>query len=303
VNGSNNYSKGLFMRLNYLFTLIVISSTLQLSAQWGGNKFKEGDVISDSKTGTQGDYSVEYWKNGGTGTMTLGAGCDFSCEWGSVNNILFRKGVRPGSKAVIISYSADYKPQGNSYLSIYGWFQNPLVEYYIIESWGSWKPPGNSTKKGSVTTDSGTYDIYQNQRTGESIEGNKTFTQYWSVRTAKRTKGVITCGNHFNAWEKAGMTIGKFYEVSFNVEAYQSSGGTADVKVTMFTDSTTVGSVFRTPGNSVLSNNINTPSILYNILGQKIDGFSGPKIAGQHPIIFNAPDKASGVFYSFPASK
>jgi hypothetical protein len=293
------------MRLNYLLPLIIFSSALQLSAQWG-NKFKEGDVISDSKTGTQGDYFVEYWKNGGTGTMTLGPGCDFSCQWGSVNNILFRKGLRPGSKDVIISYSAKYEPQGNSYLSIYGWFDdNPLVEYYIIESYGTWNPAsdGTRTKHGSVESDSGTYDIFENSRTGESIHGNRTFQQYWSIRKKKRTSGVITCGNHFAAWEKAGMKVGKFYEVSFNVEAYQSPGGTADVKVSMYTDSTAVGSIFRIPGSSVFSNNRNTSSLLYNILGQKIDGFPEPKVIKQHPIIFDAPDKASGIFYSYPNSQ
>jgi endo-1,4-beta-xylanase len=238
--------------------------------------------------------------------MTLGAGCDFTCQWGSVNNILFRKGLRPGSDSVIVVYSADYKPQGNSYLSIYGWFQNPLVEYYIIESWGSWKPPGNSTKKGTVETDSGKYDIYQNQRTGESIEGNKTFTQYWSVRTAKRTSGTITCGNHFAAWKKAGMTIGKFYEVSFNVEAYQSSGGTADVKVAMYTKTSDIVPAvwfFRKPASSVVPLYNNTPVMLYNALGQKINGLSESTRPGQHPVIFNAPDGASGVFYSFPSNK
>ena len=191
-------------------------------------------TISSNKTGKQGDYYYEYWKDNGSGTMTLGDGCNFSCQWGQVGNILFRKGVRPGSRNEVVTYAADYKPQGNSYLSIYGWFKNPLVEYYIIESWGTWKPPGGSSK-GTFETDSGTYDIYQNSRTGPSIEGNKTFQQYWSVRKTKRTGGVITCRNHFDAWEKKGMTIGSFYEVSFNVEAYQSSGGNADVNVVMDT--------------------------------------------------------------------
>jgi hypothetical protein len=65
---------------------------------------------------------------------------------GQVNNILFRKGIRPGSRKQVVVYSADYNPQGNSYLSIYGWFENPLVEYYIIESWGTWRPPGSPQK-------------------------------------------------------------------------------------------------------------------------------------------------------------
>jgi hypothetical protein len=290
------------MRLNNSSVLLIVAFSLQVSAQWGGQTLKEGDVIRDNKTGTQGDYHVEYWKNGGTGTMTLGPGCDYSCEWGSVNNILFRKGLRPGSRDVNISYSADYKPQGNSYLSVYGWFQNPLVEYYIIESWGTWRPPGG-TKKATVTSDSGTYEIYSNSRTGESIEGNKTFIQYWSVRTVKRTSGVITCKNHFDAWEKNGMTIGKFYEVSFNVEAYQSPGGAAEVKIKMYTGSIAVSPYSSKLVPSVFPLNSSDPNVLFNIIGQRMDGFTKVTSLKQHSVILNTSDKASGVFFSFPEKK
>ncbi|MBN1604688.1 MAG: glycoside hydrolase family 11 protein [Chitinispirillaceae bacterium] len=293
------------MRLNYLmpFFLIVCSSQI---FSWGSKKFKTGDVISSNDVGTQDDYHIEYWKDGGSGTMTLADGCDFSCQWGSVNNILFRKGVRPGSEKVIIVYTADYKPQGNSYLSIYGWFKNPLVEYYIIESWGSWKPPGNATRKGTVETDSGKYEIFQNSRTGASIEGNKTFQQYWSVRTAKRTKGTITCGNHFDAWKKAGMTIGSFYEVSFNVEAYQSPGGQATVQVKMYKsleEMISTSTFFSRQAAPVLPLKNNAPIMLYNSLGQQVDGFSASVRRGQQPIILNPNNGASGVFYSHQSKK
>ena len=222
------------MRLN-CFLVFMLSLCSSRVFGWGQN-YDVGDVISNNAAGTQGDYHVEYWKDGGSGSMTLGEGCNFSCQWGQVNNILFRKGVRPGTRDEIIVYDADYNPQGNSYLSIYGWFENPLVEYYIIESWGSWKPPTDKTVRGTFESDGGTYDIHANSRTGASIHGNTTFQQYWSVRRQKQTSGVITCANHFKAWEDAGLSIGDFYEVSFNVEAYQSPGGQADVVVSIGPD-------------------------------------------------------------------
>lgn len=300
------------MRLNYLPGLLVGVLSFSVPAQWGGGGPKEyevGDVISGNTTGTQGDYHVEYWQQnrGETGSMTLGEDGDFSCEWQYNLNILFRKGIRPGSRDLVVVYEADYKPQGNSYLGIYGWFDNPLAEYYIIESWGSWKPPGGASK-GSFETDSGTYDIFQNSRTGPSIKGNTTFQQYWSVRRAKRTSGIITCGDHFDAWEDKGMRIGSFYEVSFNVEAYKSPGGQADVKVQIMTEeeydkyfSTAIdrsSDLNRTGTLSLPVINTHTPVTFYNALGRKMTGMTGVKLPGQHSVMLNEANQASGVYFS-----
>jgi len=196
-------------------------------------------TLTNNATGTYQGYDYEYWKDTGNGTMTLTGPGTFTCSWSNINNILFRTGKKLGSTKyyqdygnIYIDYACNYRPNGNSYLSVYGWTQGPLVEYYIIESYGTWKPPGSNNVKGYVNADGGTYEIYETTRYNQpSIEGNTTFQQYWSVRTQKRTSGTISVHEHFKQWEARGMRMGRLYEVSMVVEGYQSSGSAEMTKM------------------------------------------------------------------------
>jgi len=192
-----------------------------------------GPTLTSNSTGTYDGYDYEYWKDRGDGTMTLNGGGTFSCQWSNINNILFRTGKKLGStkswkdyNGITINYACNYQPNGNSYMAVYGWTEDPLVEYYIIDSYGTWKPPGNGIPmKGKITVDGREYEVYSNSRTGPSIKGdNTTFQQYWSICSNKRTSGTISVSEHFKAWESMGMKMGRMYEVSMVVEGYQSSG-------------------------------------------------------------------------------
>lgn len=108
-----------------------------------------------------------------------------------------------------VKYSGTYEAKGPGYLALYGWTRNPLIEYYIIESYDILAPGEPWTRKGNFTFEEGTYDLYTSQRVNKpSIEGTRTFTQFWSVRTEKRVGGTITTQKHFDAWNKAGMRLG-----------------------------------------------------------------------------------------------
>ena len=60
-----------------------------------------GPSFNNNATGTYEGYDYEYWKDNGTGTMTLNGGGTFSCSWSNINNILFRTGKKLGSTKTV----------------------------------------------------------------------------------------------------------------------------------------------------------------------------------------------------------
>ena len=187
--------------------------------------------ITENELGTLDGYDYELWKDSGTTTMTLEGQGLFRCQWSDINNALFRIGKKFDCTQtweeigdITVKYGADYFPVGNSYLCVYGWTREPLVEYYVVQSWGNWRPPG-AESLGVITVDGSQYDVYVTTRTNQpSIDGTQTFQQFWSVRKGKRTEDTVSLTEHFRSWADLGLELGKLYEVALTVEVYQSSG-------------------------------------------------------------------------------
>jgi endo-1,4-beta-xylanase len=205
-------------------------------------------------------YGYEMWTQGGNDNKLIWYGPDergggaFRAEWNNPNIFLGRLGFWWGNGGKYTEYKnlyADFdftrsgrNTAGNhSYIGIYGWAKNPnaekaedkLVEYYIVEDWfgnqyqDDTTPIGTGTTGGSVlgsfNMDGADYKVIRNVRINEpSIEGTKTFVQYFSIRQTPRKKGTISITEHFKQWESMGLQLGNMYEAKFLVEAGSGTG-------------------------------------------------------------------------------
>jgi hypothetical protein len=184
-------------------------------------------TITNNTTGTNNGWYYSFWndKASGSASMTLGPGGNYSTTWSNVGNFTAGKGWANGKPDRVICFSGTFDGGSNGFLAIYGWTKNALIEYYVVENYGQWVPPGG-TSKGSFTSDGGTYNIYETTRTNQpSIIGTATFQQYWSVRTTRRSSGTVTFANHVAAWKSKGMNMGTTWDYQIlESEGYHSSG-------------------------------------------------------------------------------
>ena len=185
---------------------------------------KEGTVLTEVTQGIEDGYNYELWKDSGDTTMTLGAGGAFSCEWSNINNALFRRGIKfSDSKPyqehgdITIDYGVDYQPDGNSYLCVYGWTKSPLIEYYIVESWGDWRPPGQSYSLGTVYSDGGQYDIYKTTReNAPSIDGDTNNGNGFMLYYFRMPDSDLNISVNFKS-QKYAMTVDVRDQAAFDV--------------------------------------------------------------------------------------
>jgi len=206
---------------------------------------------SSNLTGTVGSFGWSIWSSGSGGCITpSGNTAAFKATWSNAGDFLARMGFQWNETKTFDQYgtvSADYAytktgtAGGYSFIGIYGWSNNPLIEYYIVDDWfgtGS-APTGGGTLKGTFSVDSGTYKVYTHQQVNQpSIHGTTTFMQYFSIRQTARQCGHISLSEHWKEWKTLGMDLGKMYEAKLLIEAGGGSGS-IDYSVGNMTTGTT----------------------------------------------------------------
>jgi AraC-like DNA-binding protein len=207
-------------------------------------KYRKAQIFTEKFWKKVGGFDYEYWKNEGTGSMSITGdetNGSFQCEWSIIDKIIFRGGKKfLGNEKtheqlgqISVSYEAAYNPYGDAWLCIYGWAIKPLVEWYIIERYSTYKPPNEGFLVGRAEIDGDVYEIFRTDRKKRpSVFGDfpVDFSQYWSVRTTGRTSGTVDVSAHFRAWASLGLALGSIAEIALSVEAWLSSG---DVEVVL----------------------------------------------------------------------
>lgn len=238
---------------NSIFTAGVAALALMSSAAFAqdfcnttGHTGQSVKLSSNTVGSFTNGIGYELWNEGGNGgSATFYDDGSFSCEMTGAKDYLCRSGLSFDSKKThqeLGHMKADFKlVKSNlsgidySYIGIYGWTREPLVEWYIVDNtgseWmpGSWVAQGSSAKThGEFEIDGATYTVYEGDRTAYSIDGdNKYFKQYFSVRTSKRDCGTIDISAHFKKWEELGMKMGKMHEAKILGEAGSNNGASA----------------------------------------------------------------------------
>jgi endo-1,4-beta-xylanase len=192
---------------------------------------KAATQICSNQAGTNGGSYYQMWSSGqGSACITLNSGTSYSAAWSGVGDFVAGVGSNPGTTSTKTFSSSLNANGGTTLISLYGWSTNPLVEYYVEENY-SGSPNTAGTYMGQMTSDGGTYNIYEHQQVNQPcITGNScTFEQYLAIRTTPVSSGTITFSNFVNAWASHGMHLGTLNYQILATEAWGGGSGSDSV--------------------------------------------------------------------------
>src|SRR5579862_3390728 len=133
-------------------------------------------AVCSNQTGTTNGMYYQMYVSGGSACITVGsAGNSYSTTWSGIGDFVAGVGWNPGNTSPKTFSGSMSSSGGTALMSLYGWSTNPLVEYYVIED-DQGGSPSLGTFMGTVSSDGGTYNIYEHQQVNQpSIQGTTTF--------------------------------------------------------------------------------------------------------------------------------
>jgi endo-1,4-beta-xylanase len=199
------------------------------------------DHCGQNTQGSAGGQSWSLWSNANSssGCITTFSTAAFSARWNNNSDFLARIGLEFGNASKTYDQYGTLKADlafkktgsagGYSYIGIYGWTNNPCVEWYIVDDRFGTMPFNayNATQKGTAQIDGADYKLFQNKTNGTGgsrCTGVSQWDQFWSIRQVARQCGTLTISDHFKAWEAAGLKMGGLLEAKILVETGGGSG-------------------------------------------------------------------------------
>lgn len=184
-------------------------------------------------------YELYQYDSSDKATMLYKGDGLFSADWECNDIVLFDtepKAVKiedygTYSTDLTLNYSASYTCDGNSFIGGYGWFWEPLVEFFIVDGWTGARPLSDLEPINTITVNDAEYDIYTvDIKDKLNPRGKGDYTQYWSVRKENVVEdGIIDNAkinftDHIKAWQKNDLDTGTTYSISTYVQAQEAKG-------------------------------------------------------------------------------
>jgi len=197
--------------------------------------FCHSQTITSNSSGFYLEDYYSYNRDAGDLVMTLHGGGRYETLW-QEGEFIAGVGWNPGHQNAV-NYAGTFSPdQGmNAYLALHGYFTAPIVDYHIVETYGSWNPKGNMAYYGSYVSDGADYDLYYQENPPFGINPQQTYT-YMSIRQQPKPhgeiSGTITTKAHFDAWADLGLDLdGQHQSMIMATWGYRASGS-SDITVT-----------------------------------------------------------------------
>jgi len=146
------------------------------------------DKVTSNKVGSINGISYELWVDSGNNSATFYEDDYFSCSFQQGKDYLCRSGLSFDSTqthqeighiyAEFRLVKQNIQNVDYSYVGIYGWTREPLVEFCVVDNVDNWLSqwrPGDwvgNKKHGDFTIDGTKYTVFENTRYGPSIDGD-----------------------------------------------------------------------------------------------------------------------------------